>query len=65
VGGWGISDKASEKEKLKSEMGDYLNGLNSTCEISYNAYSEIFDFSHELLDRMYELGKSEAQNNCT
>jgi hypothetical protein len=28
MGGWGVSENASEKEKLKSEMADYLNGLN-------------------------------------
>lgn len=59
MGSWGISENATPKEKLKSEMADYLHGLNSTGEISYSAYSEIFDFSMALLDKMYELGKKE------
>jgi hypothetical protein len=59
MGNWGISENATPKEKLKSEMADFLNGLNSTGEISYSAYCEIFDFSHELLDKIYELGKLE------
>lgn len=59
MGNWGISENATEKEKMKSEMADFLNGLNCTCVIDYNAYSEIFDFSMELLDKMYELGKKD------
>ena len=26
---WGVSENASDIEKLKSEMADYLHGLNS------------------------------------
>lgn len=59
MGSWGTSDKAPEKEKIKSEMADYLNGLNSVGEIDYSVYSELFDFAMELLDRMYELGEIE------
>lgn len=57
---WGISSKASEKEKIKAEMQDYLNGLNSTGVIDYNHYCEMFDFSINLLEKMYELGKKEG-----
>lgn len=57
MGNWGISSNATEKEKLKSKMADYLHGLNSTGKIDYTIYSEIFDFSMSLLDEMYELGK--------
>jgi hypothetical protein len=53
--GWGISENATPKEKIKSEMADYLKGLNSTGAIDYSTYSEMFDFSMELLDKMYEL----------
>lgn len=59
MGNWGISDKATEKEKIKSEMADYLNGLNSCGEISYSVYSEAFDFSMSLLDKMFEHGKTQ------
>lgn len=58
--GWGISPNASPKEKLKAELNDYLQGLNSTGEIDYSTYSDIFDMSHSILDKMYELGKSEG-----
>lgn len=57
MGNWGISKNAPENEKLKSEMADYLSGLNSVGEISYSTYSELYDFSMGLLDKMYELGK--------
>ncbi len=59
--GWGISPNAEPKEKLKSEMADFLNGLNSTGNIDYGVYSELFDFSMNLLDKMYELGNSEKK----
>ena len=54
---WGISEKASDKEKLKAKMADYLHGLNSCCKIDYGTYTEEFDFTMKLLDEMYELGK--------
>ncbi|MBU8803283.1 MULTISPECIES: hypothetical protein [Bacillus] len=57
--GWGVSPDATNKEKLKAEMADYLNGLNSTGVISYEVYSEAFDVSMKLLDQMYDLGKFE------
>ncbi|HHW79628.1 MAG TPA: hypothetical protein GX742_02365 [Acholeplasmataceae bacterium] len=57
MGTWGIKNTATSKEKFKSEMADYLNGLNSTGEISYNTYSELFDFSMGLLDNMYDLAR--------
>ncbi|MBL4968888.1 hypothetical protein [Bacillus halotolerans] len=56
---WGISPDATNKEKLKAEMADYLNGLNSIGAISYAVYSEAIDFSMKLLDQMYDLGKFE------
>ena len=59
MGNWGISKNAEPKEKLKSKMADFLNGLNSVGKISYGTYCEIFNFSMELLDESYELGKSE------
>ncbi len=58
MAGWGISEKASEKEKIKSKMADYLNGLNSCGEIDYSVYCRMFDFSMDLLDEMYEHGKT-------
>ena len=60
---WGISKNASKKEKLKEEMNDYLKGLYSCCNIDYSTYSIIYDYSMELLDKMYELGKSENATN--
>ena len=61
MGNWGISSNASNKEKLKSEFTDYINGLNSCGEISYSEYCALFDFGVNLLDKMYELGKLESE----
>ena len=52
---WGISENATEKETIKSEMADYLKGLNLVGEIDWKTYSEMFDFSMKLLDKMYDL----------
>lgn len=60
MSGWGVSNKASEKEKIKADMADYLGGLNSVGEISYDVYSGMFVYTMGLLDRMYEQGKKEA-----
>jgi len=57
--GWGISDNASEKEKLKTEINDFFRGLNSTCEIDYEAYSQIYDAVMPIIDDMYERRKEE------
>lgn len=56
---WGINKNATPKEKLKSQLADYLSGLNSCGEIDYCAYCKIFDFGMELLDKMHKLGKEE------
>jgi hypothetical protein len=58
---WGIAKIATEKEKIKSEFADFLHGLNSCCDIDYNAYSQIFDYAMELFDQMYEQGKKDAK----
>ena len=60
MSGWGIAQTASEKEKIKSEYADYLNGLNSKGKISYEVYSEAFDVGMELLDTMYEQGRQDS-----
>lgn len=62
---WGISQYASEKEKLKSEWADYLDGLNSCAEIPYHVYSEAFDIGMDLLDRMYKIGKTNTNKEET
>jgi|GEM_PF-1780174 len=56
---WGISPNASEKEKIKGEFADFINGLNSTGEISYTIYSDLFDVTMALFDEMYELNCGE------
>lgn len=58
---WGISENASEKEKLKAEYADELHGLNSCCKIEYDIYSNLFDVGMDLLDRMYELGLKDGR----
>lgn len=60
MGGWGIASSAPEKEKIKSEFADFINGLNSVGEISYSTYSELFDEGMLLLDKMYALGTTEG-----
>ena len=60
MGNWGVSPNASDKEKIKSEWADELNGQNSTGNIAYDTYSELFDVGMDLLDKMYELGKSDG-----
>ena len=57
---WGISPKASEKEKIKSEFNDYIKGLNSTGIIDYQTYSDLYDFTMPLFDRMYNLDRKES-----
>lgn len=61
MSGWGISPSASEKEKIKAEWADELIGKDSTGKITYDVYSELFDVGMDLLDRMYELGKSDGR----
>ena len=56
MGSWGVSGKASEKEKVKSEFADFLNGLNSVGDIDYSTYDKLFDLSMELFDEIYQLG---------
>lgn len=60
---WGIVETAPENEKIKADFADFLNGLNSCGDISYVIYSEIFDEGMKLMDKIYELGKSEASNS--
>ena len=43
MGCWGIAETASEIEKIKAEMADYLHGLDSCGEIVYSVYSNLFD----------------------
>lgn len=62
MSGWGISENASEKEKIKAEYADYLNGLNSCGELDWEMYQEMFDIGMRLLDEMYELGKKEKSD---
>lgn len=57
--GWGISKNASSKEKLKANINDELQGLNSCGELSYSTYSLLFDLLMELCDQIYELGENE------
>lgn len=62
---WGISENASEKEKLKAEVNDYLHGLNAVGKIDWLAYSELYDVCMPILekcyDRMEEARKAESE----
>ena len=62
MGGWGISENASEKEKLKAEINDYFYGLNVVGMIDYIAYSELYDVCMPILDKCYERLKAESED---
>ena len=51
---WGISETASEKEKLKAEINDFFCGLNSVGDIDYEAYSQIYDAVMTIINDMYK-----------
>lgn len=61
---WGISDKATEKEKIFAEFSDCINGFNCAGKIDYDAYSQIYDFGRTLADREYEQGKADGVDEC-
>ena len=61
MSGWGIAETAPKIEKIKAESADYLNGLNSCGEIPWEVYNYAFDFYAELIQKAYELGKSEVE----
>ena len=61
---WGISENASEKEKLKAEVNDYFHGLNAVGEIDWIAYCDLYDACMPILDRAYErMHKDESEDN--
>lgn len=51
--GWGISKKATPKEKIKAEMADFLNGENCVGDITIKGYDKLYDLFDELLDNIY------------
>lgn len=62
MSGWGISENASEKEKLKAEFNDFFHGQNATGSIDWIAYSELYDACMPILDRAYErMHKEESE----
>ncbi len=58
---WGISEDASEKEKLKAEVNDYFKGLNSVGTIDYIAYSDLYDVCMPILEECYDRMKKERE----
>ena len=60
---WGISENASEKEKLKAEINDFFCGLNSVGGIDYEAYSQIYDVVMPIIDEMYERRERESNDD--
>lgn len=61
--GWGISDTASDKEKIKAYYNDILMSKNSVGKISYIVYSQLYDIGIELLDKMYVVGKNNDEDS--
>lgn len=60
---WGVSENASEKEKLNAEINDFFSGLNSVGDIDYTAYSDIYDAVMPIIDDMYERMRHESDDN--
>lgn len=60
---WGISASAPFKEKIKSEVVDILDGMNSCGKIDYNVYSELFDAFLDSLDKMSEFKLSDCDDS--
>lgn len=60
---WGISENASEKEKLKAEVNDYFHGLNATGKIDYIAYSKLYDVCMPILEECYDRMKNESEGD--
>lgn len=58
---WGISENASEKEKLKAEVNDYFHGLNAVGEIDYRAYCELYDVCMPILEKCYSRMEEERK----
>lgn len=60
---WGISENASEKEKLKADVNDYFKGLNSCGRIDYKTYSELYDICMPILDKGYDRMMKEKEED--
>lgn len=54
---WGISQNATEKEKIFADFNDSLKGMNSADGLSYHHYSAIWDLGRRLADKEYEQGR--------
>ncbi len=52
----------SKFDDLREEMTDYLNDINKDGVIEYNAYSDLFDFAVDLLDKAFEAGQKAGQD---
>lgn len=59
---WGISENASEKEKLKAEVNDYFHGLNAVGKIDYICYSKLYYVCMPILEECYDRIKAESEN---
>ena len=58
---WGISENASEKEKLKAEVNDYFHGLNAVGKIDYIGYSKLYDACMPILEECYDRIKAKSE----
>lgn len=57
---WGISENATEKEKIFADYNDSLMGMNSADGLSYHHYSRIYDIGRKLADKEYQQGKADG-----
>lgn len=50
-----------EIEKIKGDFESVINGMNMVGEIQYYTYSELYDEGTKCIQKAYELGKSELE----
>jgi hypothetical protein len=47
---WGISENATNKEKFWADINDCLKGFNSTGNIDYLTYCDLYDELRKIFD---------------
>ena len=58
---WGISENASDKEKLKAKINDYFYSLCSVGEIDYQFYENLYDVCIPIIDAEYDRFQKEMK----
>ena len=58
---WGISENASDKEKLKADINDYFYSLCSVGKIDYQLYEDLYDACMLIIDEGYDRFQKEMK----